>query len=340
MSIRTLDIRQFTIHRNSTKNDPYLFYPTENMDFYEELKQHLSSFINTIDQKWNIYKPTELYTNEESEDKRTIAIAKIRNSANEEVEQIYYNDQLRYISGKISTGLYGKGGFIIDENKKILFHKEVNHALPRPFYFMICVPAHSDTGYIITEKDGIYGFAGGMCVILRTFVRQHSRSRSLTCQPFIEGELVKKYLTKGVLGEITITTSKLPKNLEDSYGLSSEKGEEYTVELKITPKSKKTSIAGKLIKNILTQHETHTPSIDYKEEFKAIGFDEKSTVSIKSLYQGHQRTIQLNNTNPIRPLYRIKVKIDNDGHSNFESIEEETIKLLESLQLKLFSNGN
>ena len=23
------------------------------------------------------------------------------------------------------------------------------------------VPAHSDTGYIITEKDRIYGFAGG-----------------------------------------------------------------------------------------------------------------------------------------------------------------------------------
>ncbi len=341
MAQRTLDIRQFTLH---PRYDKTYFYPlgdVKNTDLYELLKQSLSGFINQIDKEWNKYSVQESEREEENEGKRAITIAKTKNKENKDTEQIYFYDDVRFISGKISTGLYGKAGFIIDENKNVLFEKQVNHALPKPFYFMICVPAYSDTGYIITEKDGIYGFSQGLCIILQAFVRTYFPEVVASYRPFIEDQLISKFLNKGVFSEVTLTTTVLPKHLEESYGVASPEGEEYTVELKITPRSKKAGITGKLKENIQNRlHQKNSPVIDFEKGFEEIGFDNDSKVTVKSLYNGHQRTIQMNHSHPIRPLYKIEVKTDADGHSNFGSIEEETFNLLESLHLKLFQNGN
>jgi len=336
MAQRTLDIRQFILHPRYDKTSPYQLGDVKNEDLYKLLKQSLCNFINQIDKEWNKYEDKELEKEEENAGKRAITIAKIKDK-----EQIYYHDKARCISGKISTGLYGKGGFIIDENKKVLFEKQANHALPKPFYFMICVPAYSNTGYIITERDGIYGFSQGLCIILQAFVKNRFPDVVASCRPFIEDRLISKFLNEGIYSEVTLTTTVLPKHLEESYGVASPDGKEYTVELKITPRSKKKGITGQLKENIQNKlHQKNNPVIDFKKGFENIGFNSDSNITVKSLYNGHQRTIQLNNAHPVRPLYKIGIQTDPDGHSNFKSIEKETFKLLESLNLKLFVNGN
>lgn len=340
MANRNLDIRQFTLHQRFDKTSTCLLDNINFKDLYEVLKQSLSDFINKIDKEWNKYEDKEL-EKEENEGKRTIAIAKVKDSNNKDTEQVYFYDKPRCISGKISTGLYGKGGFIIDENKNILFEKQANHALPRPFYFMICVPAHSDTGYIITEKDGIYGFSQGLCIILQAFIKNYFPDVVASCRPFIEDQLMSNFLNKGIFNEVILTTTVLPKHLEESYGVASPEGEEYTIELKITPRNKKKGITGKLQENIQNKlHKKSSPVIDFEKGFENIGFTKDSTVAIKSLYDGHQRTIQLNNPHPIRPLYQINVYTGLDGYSSFKSIEEETFELLDNLNLKIFGNGN
>lgn len=341
MAQRTLDIRQFTLYPKYDKTSPYRLGEVKNRDLYDLLRQSLCHFINQIDQKWNKYQDKEREKEEENAGKRAITIAKTKRSDGKNTDQIVYHDKLRCISGKISTGLYGKGGFIIDENKNEIFEKQTNHALPKPFFFMICVPEYSDTGYIVTERDGIHGFSQGFCTIFQAFIKTHFSNVTAYCQPFIEDQLISEFLTQGIFSEVTLTTSVLPKNLEESYGVSSPDGKEYTVELRIIPRSKTKGITGRLKENIQNKlHLKNNPVIDFRKGFEAIGFSDHSSITVKSLYDGHQRTIQMNHPNPIRPLYKIKVKTAPDGHSNFASIEEETFKLLENLHLKLFYNGN
>jgi hypothetical protein len=73
------------------------------------------------------------------------------------------------------------------------------------------------------------------------------------------------------------------------------------------------------------------------QQLKDVGFDKKSTLKVKSTYNNSTRKIDLSDTMKFKPYYEIDVKINGDGHSEYDSIEEKALELLDGFSLDLYN---
>lgn len=161
---RGLEIKKFIIYPQYFKNQPYDLDNIEGIDIYDFLKTEWHNYVNTFDQNWR--------SDDVNEPKRFFKITEITDNEGNIIPQIKYRDSFRYIAGKISTGNYGQGGEVIDEEKNVVFNIEPTHAVPKPFFFLICIPTHSKVGYYITEKDRIYGISQTFSILLKNFIQK------------------------------------------------------------------------------------------------------------------------------------------------------------------------
>ena len=305
----------------------------EGIDLYELLQEHWHNYINTFDQEWN--------PKEANEPRRSFKITEITDVQGEPIPQIKYRVNLRSITGKISTGSYGQGGDIIDEEKNVVFNLQPTHAIPKPFFFLICIPEHSQVGYFITEKDGIHGISQIFHLLLKNCLKSHLPEKTFAVDNFIEDCIIRNHINHGIYNEITFTTIRLPRNTEEQYGITHYENNEYTIELKIKAKNKQQGITGNLKQRIINKFRGIDNNIlDFTQGFNEIGIDDTSIITVDSLHNGSSRKIQLDNPTRLRSVYKISVSLDSDGHSNFQSIENESINLLNSFGLNIFAHGN
>ena len=235
---RGLEIKKFIIYPQYFKNQPYDLDNIEGIDIYDFLKTEWHNYVNTFDQNWR--------SDDVNEPKRFFKITEITDNEGNIIPQIKYRDSFRYIAGKISTGNYGQGGEVIDEEKNVVFNIEPTHAVPKPFFFLICIPTHSKVGYYITEKDRIYGISQTFSILLKNFIQKFHSGKTFAVENFVEDAIVRSHITNGIYDEVTLTTSRLPRNVEDQYGIAHYENNEYTVELKIKAKNKQNGIIGSL----------------------------------------------------------------------------------------------
>lgn len=333
MAERSLEIKKFIIYPQYIKNQPYDLDNIEGIDLYELLKEHWHNYVNAFDQKWE--------SNDADEPKRSFRITEINDTAGNSIAQIKYRDNLRYIAGKVSTGHYGQGGEVIDEDKNVVFNIKPTHAVPRPFFFLICIPSHSKVGYYITEKDKIYGISQTLHILLKDCIQRLLLEKTFAVQNFVEDAIVRRHINEGIYDEVTLTTSKLRTGPEERYGITHYENSEYIVELRIRAKNKQRGILGDLKQKIVNAYNGQSDDIlNFTNGFSEIGIDNTSVVTIKTSHNGVTRKIQLDNPNKLRSLYKISVNLDADGHTNFGSIETECVNLLNSFELNIFPHGN
>lgn len=207
--------------------------------------------------------------------------------------------------------------------------------MPKPFFFLLCIPEIKKDGIIILERDGQFGIKSIFTHVFKKYFDQNFEEYTISYTNFVDDQVINNYINNGVYNTITVTRDSLPEDIAVRYGLEKFESEDFSIELRIKAKGKRT-IAGDARKRIQEMFESNPRGFFSSEEFEKIGFDENSKIKVNSTYKNSRRTIDLSDTMKFRPYYDIMVNINNSGHSDFDSIESEAIKLLDDFNLDLY----
>lgn len=243
----------------------------------------------------------------------------------------------RSITGIIETGIYGKEENVIDISKKdvTVFTIHKNHSVQKPFFFLICIPQIKSDGFVLLERDGQFGIKSIFTHLFKKFVEIAFKDYVVTFTNYIDDKIIEKFITDGGYNTIKLTRNSLPVDVAERYGLESFQTDDFVVELTIKAKGKR-RILGLARKNVIDIFKSSPNGFFSSEEFCKMGFDDKATIKVKSTYKDSSRTIDLSDTMKFAPYYKIEVDLNDSGHSNFNSIESEAIKLLDQFNLDLY----
>ena len=320
MEERTLEVIRFSISQKEDKKEKLKLSEIDGVDLFDNVFKNFVQFIDNLPLDDINKRIVQLGRNENSE-----SFFRIKSS-------------IRSISGIIETGRYGKEESIIDILKKDdapVFKIHKNHSVQKPFFFLICIPEIKKDGIIILEREGQFGIKSIFTHVFKKYIDQNFEEYTISYTNFVDDQVINNYINNGVYNTITLTRNSLPEDVAVRYGLEKFETEDFSIELRIKAKGKRT-ITGDARKRIQEMFESNSRGFFSSEEFEKIGFDENAKIKVNSTYKNSPRTIDLSDTMKFRPYYEIMVNINDAGHSDFNSIESEAIKLLDEFKLDLY----
>lgn len=244
----------------------------------------------------------------------------------------------RAITGILETGKYGTNQNVYqkdDVNGKPVYKITKDQSVHKPFFFLVCISNLKKNGLIILERDGPYGINGVFSKVWKEFVKSKLEKTSIHYSPFIDNQIVNKFVKKGALSEIKFTRNYLPQDIADRYSLDKFEKENYVLELSLKT-IKGNFILGNSRKKVIKLFENELNGFFSSDELKAVGFDDKAKLKVVSTYKNQKRVIDLSDTMKFKPYYEVKTELNKNGHSKYKSIEKEAIDLLDSFSLDLY----
>jgi hypothetical protein len=321
MENRKLEVYTFIAHPNRKPNEKVLLEDVYSKDLFEILKKDFADYVDT-------FPPDKI-------EKKTTKIEKVNKDGI--TKSIFKNhDTLRYISGKIKIGDDdGKEQDVVENNKDKthLYTKKKGQSVERPYFFMIIVPLNMKCGFIVIEREGKHSAKKVFEILLKKFISEKLSGLNLKITNYVEPEIIKEFLEKGAYNSIILSQKIVSNDKSEQYLGTYIEGSKYKVELSITPLEG--SNIPIITKNKILKNLEKNNGFFEGKEFKEIGFNEDANLKVVSTYNGNTRTIDLEDTFKIRPYYNINVDNDLKGFSNFNSINEEAIKLLRSFDINI-----
>lgn len=314
MEERKLEVLKFNISTKEDRKTKVNMSSIDGVDLLDTFFKHFIQFIESLE-------PNE----------RTKRVVKLGDSFNKP-------KGIRTVSGILETGKYGKEEKVVDVTKKdieAVFKIHKNHSVQKPFFFLVCIPRIKDEGLIILEREGQFGIKSLFTFLFHTFVEANFPLHIVQYSNFVDDEVVKNFIQNGAYNSISLTRTSLPQDIADRYGLEMFENNDYVIELSIKAKGKK-HITGDSRKRIREVFESNPDGFFSSESFTQLGFDENAVVKVNATYRNSKRTIDLSQTMRFRPYYDINVDLNETGHSSFDSIEQEAVKLMKDFNLDLF----
>lgn len=319
MENRVIEIHEFELYSTKERNQYVQLGHIQSQDLYNVIKEKFVEFIDNLES-----------------DTRNNRIVSMGNEFENKERKITFqcNDQERIVSGKIFTGKYGVEENVVDTNKNVVHSIKKGQAVEKPFYFMLCIPKTKDKGFLILERIGQIGIYQTFVALFHSFINHHFSNLGFNISYFVETSAIRKLISDERYNSISISRNYLPADIAERYGLERMDTQDYVIELNIKARGGKK--LGKLFsQKIPAMLENKKTEFFTCREFNDLGFGKDSTVKVKAAYKNSERTINLTDTMKIRPYYDICVKLNTKGHSDFQSIENEAIELIQSLELKI-----
>lgn len=272
----------------------------------------------------------DLLPNDESS-KKSVKIEKKKNKG-KITSSLKKHKTNRFITGKISSTNYGKIIKIINPNDKEadpVYQSKPEHGVEKVFFFFIYIAEQNNKGFILLERNGLYGIKSVFCSVLKSFIRDSYPENRIVFNDFIDKEILKRYLTKGATKSITLKTDKIPKELSDRLHFLEEEYKDYTITLTI---KKKRGNFGSSTKKVLDKlYSEKDKSYLLTENLKVIGFGENTEITTKVNLNGKEKNINFNDSFNLKSIYDIVVKLDVYGESDLEEITQTTINLFNEI---------
>lgn len=321
MDNRKLEVYTFVAHPNRKPNEAVLLEDVYGNDLYEKLKNNFADFVDT-------FPPQGL-------EGKTVKIEK--NMIDDITTSIFKSkDSLRYISGKIKIGADdGKEQDVVQNNtdKTVLYIKRKGQAVERPFYFFIVLPLALKYGFIILEREGNHSAKGVFDKLLKKFISDNLSELNLKISNFVESNIIQEYLEGGTYNSIVLSQKIVSSDLAEQYLGSYIDGAKYKVEMRIIPLEN--AVIPYFTKRKILNNLENNDGFFEGDDFKNIGFDDDAEVKVIVTKDGNTRTIDLSDTNKIRPYYNVEVPNEDKGFSDFKKINKEALKLVRSFGLNI-----
>lgn len=314
---RSLEVYNFSLYDKSDLETKIDYSNVNGLDLFNILKDNIPEYFQNIG-------PDKL-------SQKTIKI-----DIDDKTTVFKSNPKLRILTGKVKIGDDdGKELELTKGSKKqtVVYVKQKGIYIHRPFFFMIIMPKNKKIGFLLVEKEGYYSCKKILCKALSILIKDKMAGLVFSDENYIEDEIIKNFIEKGEYNSINISRKDIPRDLCNKYLGGYEEGGEYELELTIKAK-RGTDFADGTKKRILDNMENYDGFFT-SSEFNDLGFDDSTTLKIVSTFDGTTKTIDLSDTNKIRPYYTISVDLDTKGFADFVSIRQEAISLVRSFNLGL-----
>lgn len=237
----------------------------------------------------------------------------------------------RILTGLIDSGDYGSVTNIKEiEGGKTVWKKQKEHSDVYPYYFLMYLPKGKFTGLLIFQRTGFLGVQRLFESVL--FDSFYSRGYSIDISPFITNELLDKFLENGTVSEIVLRAYQLPSDKAEKMELRTLDRKAISVEFRLQAKGG----FDRLVRRLNAFRKDPNTAFFDVPELNKLGFGKDSKLLIKSRTKnGTLRTIDLADTNKLRPYYDVHDKLvidDRTNHATFESLDREAKSILEDFQ--------
>ena len=243
-------------------------------------------------------------------------------------------DQDRIFSGIVKTGEYGYETELLDSNSGQPTHRRsVSEAEMMPFYFLIFLPQNTDEGILILQRFKQYGIKTILEKDINDYISSQYNSLELQINPLVPSQLINEYLRNGRILKLRFIRFSFPPDIADAYDTQDHLEEEGTTEYVISAK-RRGSIPRRILEVILEVINGQRSSNEIIE-IQDFRYDK---VKVEVELNGNRRTIDLSDTNKLRAYIDISqsVRLGNDGHPLFESINEKAQELLQDLRTQIW----
>lgn len=249
-----------------------------------------------------------------------------------------FTRQNRIFSGIIETGEYGYETELLDVNSGRTTHRRsVSEAEMLPFYFLIFLPQNTNEGILILQRFKQFGIRTIFERDINGFINSQYDFLELQINPLVPSQLINEYLTNGRILKLRFIRFSFPPDIADAYGTQDHIEKEGYTEYIISAR-RRGRIPIPIVRRIL---EVLNGRRQLNELIEIQNF-EYDKIKIEIDLNGNKRTIDLSDMSKLRPYIDISqsIRLGDDGHPLFESINEIAQELLRDLWTQIRGDNN
>jgi len=247
-----------------------------------------------------------------------------------------FTRQNRVFSGIVETGEYGYEAELLDVNSSRTTHRSsVSEAEMLPFYFLIFLTQNTDEGILILQRFKQYGIRTIFGRDINEYISSQFHSLELQINPLVPSRLINEYLNNGRILKLRFIRFSFPPDIADAYDTQYHVEEEGYTEYVISAKRRGSiPILGRILEVLNGQRQ-----LNELIEIQSFEYDK---VKVEVDLNGNKRTIDLSDMSKLRAYIDVSqsVRLGNDGHPLFESIDEIAQGLLQDLWTQIRGNNN
>ena len=231
------------------------------------------------------------------------------------------------VNGLVETGEYGYTADLFNVGTRTVSYQRIEtDAELIPHYFLAHLPSHRDEGVILLQRRSNIGIRTTFFGDFAKYIEESDRSVTVVVNPLVPRQMVEEYLRNGRLTNIRFIRFGLPSDLADAYDTGGHEEFEGTAELVIRPKRGQSIPLVNRIRDVLAGR------IKIVEMVELINH-EYDNVKVEIDVMGSKKTLDLSDVMKMRAYVDITsdVRIKDDGHPDFDSIDTVAQRLLRSL---------
>ena len=235
------------------------------------------------------------------------------------------------VNGIVEIGEYGYTADLYNVDTETVSYQRIGtDAEMMPFYFLTHLPAHRDEGIILLQRRSNLGIR---TIFLKDFAEYFEKSDpdfKVLFNPLVPQQLINEYLQNGRLTKMRFIQFGLPSDLSDFYDAGGHVETEGTAELVFSPGR------GQSIPMLNWLREVLNGRREMQEMIELRGY-EYDNVKVELDVRGSKKTLDLSDVLKIRANVDITsdIRIDDDGHPVFSSIDRVARDLMGSLVAEL-----
>lgn len=235
------------------------------------------------------------------------------------------------INGIVETGEYGYTADLYNVDTETVSYQRIGtDAEMMPFYFLTHLPANRNEGVILIQRRSNLGIR---TIFLEDFADHFAESYpgfKVEFNPLVPQQLINEYLQNGRLTKIRFIRFGLPSDLSDAYDAGGHVEAEGTAEMVFSPRR------GQSIPLLSRLREVFDGRREMQEMIELRGY-EYDNVKVELDVRGSKKTLDLSDLLKIRAYVDITsdIRIEDDGHPEFNSIDAVARDLMGSLLAQL-----
>jgi hypothetical protein len=237
----------------------------------------------------------------------------------------------RVLKGLVKIGDYGHESDLYNVGtKKVVYHRNKEDAEMLPFYFRFEVPEGTEDGLLILQRTGPHGIMKLVEWVLGTALDDAHPDLKLILSSLADQSQMEEFV-RGKVQKITFVRKAIAPDVEDNY----DKGHQEvrgTMELVLRAAKGSAIPMNGFLERILGKRKPN--GIFELHDDQEFEYD-----NVKAIVKSGRSTRTINAEKPLylRPYHAIEdVRMDRDGHPNFESVDEHARELARKFRDILF----
>ncbi len=309
----TISLSSYIIRVKVKNKDKNTYAQIDSFDGKSDLLDEFKSYLSNLSTKSSL----------DEKQRKLIGVNKISSDS-------------RLLNGIVETGEYGYESDLKNKDTGVIsYTRKIDEAEMLPFYFLISVPKNAHEAILILQRFRQFGIRKYLLNDFNNYFASKYANFGIEINPLVPETLIQQYLDNGKVFKIRFIRNGVHEDLADAYDEQGEIELEGYTELVVSAKRNSRIPLLNTIRECLKGNKQLNKLVEIHD------FD-YDNVKVELVVNKKHRTINLGSLQRIRSNYDVTnlVKINQNGHPSFESIDSVGRDLLGDLSETVYGKPN